>query len=126
MPRGFESILWGMFSTCPSRGKFGHDGTCPTNSHPLTPRILRCAAALSGMILLGIVGGASADDWPQWRGPTGQGVTSEKNLPPREGTISLSALWKTPIPGEGVSSPIVCRGRVYLTTAYAGTQRHPW
>ncbi len=35
-------------------------------------------------------------------------------------------LWKTPIPGEGCSSPIVSQGRVYLTTAYEGAQRHAW
>jgi outer membrane protein assembly factor BamB len=67
-----------------------------------------------------------AQDWPQWRGPLGQGVTSASNLPPAAGSDSLKVLWKTPIPGEGCSSPIVSQGRAYVTTAYAGSQPHAW
>jgi outer membrane protein assembly factor BamB len=77
-------------------------------------------------MLFGACATARADDWPQWRGPLGQGTTSEKNLPPAAGATSLEVLWKTPIPGEGVSSPIVTGGRVYVTTAYEGTERHAW
>jgi outer membrane protein assembly factor BamB len=68
---------------------------------------------------------ARPEDWPQWRGPLGQGTTSAKHLPPNDGSTELEVLWKTPIPGEGVSSPIVKDDRVYLTTAYEGTERHP-
>ncbi len=57
-----------------------------------------------------------ADNWPQFRGPNGQGVSSEQNLP-----VSWNAgsnmLWKVAIPGEGWSSPIVWQGRVFVTTA---------
>jgi len=67
-----------------------------------------------------------ADDWPQWRGPNGQGVTTASNLPPNAESTSLKIRWKTAIPGEGCSSPIVHHGRVYLTTAYAGEEPHPW
>ena len=73
---------------------------------------------------LGIEARARADYWPQWRGPLGQGITSEKNLPPRAGSDSLKVLWKTPIPGEGCSSPIMSQGRVYLTTAYEEANGH--
>ena len=45
---------------------------------------------------------------------------------PVGGTKSLKMLWKTPIPGEGCSSPIVSDGRVYLTTAYEGSEPHAW
>jgi outer membrane protein assembly factor BamB len=55
----------------------------------------------------------------------GQGTTPAKNLPPTAGS-PLKTLWKTPIPGEGVSSPVVSQGRVYLTTAYEGVERHSW
>lgn len=67
---------------------------------------------------------ARAEDWPQWRGPQGQGTTSATHLPPLAGSDSLKVQWKSPIPGEGCSSPIVFKGRVYLTTAYEGTERH--
>jgi outer membrane protein assembly factor BamB len=82
--------------------------------------------AVAVVMLFGACATARPDDWPQWRGPLGQGTTSEKNLPPAAGTTSLEVLWKTPIPGEGVSSPIVTGGRVYVTTAYEGTERHAW
>jgi outer membrane protein assembly factor BamB len=42
------------------------------------------------------------------------------------GSNSLRVVWKTPIPGEGCSSPVVSQGRVYVTTAYAGSQPHAW
>ena len=81
---------------------------------------------LAIVALLGYGEGARAQDWPQWRGPEGQGTTSAKDLPPTEGSTSLKVLWKTPIPGEGCSSPVVSQGRVYLTTAYEGTEPHAW
>jgi len=84
------------------------------------------SAALAVATVFGVGVSARSQDWPQWRGPLGQGTTSAKNLPPVAGSTSLKVLWKTPIPGEGCSSPIVCDGRVYLTTAYEGTEPHAW
>src|SRR5271154_1690744 len=84
-----------------------------------------CSVALAVAAVLGVGATARSQDWPQWRGPLGQGITSAKNLPPGPGSTSLGVLWKTPIPGTGVSSPIVKDGCVYLTTAYEGTERHP-
>ncbi|MFT3883694.1 MAG: PQQ-binding-like beta-propeller repeat protein [Gemmatales bacterium] len=69
---------------------------------------------------------ALAEDWPQFRGPAGLGCSQEKELPVRWGTDSTNIRWTTPIPGQGVSSPIVSQGRVYVTTAYEGEQRNPW
>lgn len=62
------------------------------------------------------VGPAHADDWPQFRGATGQGHSSERNLPV-EWSESKNVSWKTPIEGSGWSSPVVAGGRVWLTTA---------
>jgi outer membrane protein assembly factor BamB len=82
--------------------------------------------ALAVVTVLALGARARTQDWPQWRGPLGQGITSERNLPPAAGSTTLQVLWKTPIPGEGCSSPVVSDGRVYLTTAYEGSQRHAW
>ncbi len=61
--------------------------------------------------------GASADDeWPQFRGPDGQGHATAKNLP-TEWSETENITWKTPIPGLGHSSPLVGRGLIWLTTA---------
>jgi outer membrane protein assembly factor BamB len=57
-----------------------------------------------------------AEDWPQFRGPTGQGHSTERGVP-LEWTESRNVRWKTPIPGRGWSSPVVAAGRVWLTTA---------
>src|SRR3954449_11693142 len=59
---------------------------------------------------------ASAENWPQFRGPTGQGTSSEKNLPTRW-SATENVAWKTAIPGEGWSSPIVWGDRVFVTAA---------
>jgi outer membrane protein assembly factor BamB len=55
-------------------------------------------------------------DWPQFRGPTEQGISQAKNLPTTWSPDEHVA-WKTEIPGRGWSSPVVQDGKVYLTTA---------
>jgi len=56
-----------------------------------------------------------AENWPEFRGPTGQGHYG-KPLP-TEWSTTKNVVWKQPIPGHGWSSPIVQDGRIYLTTA---------
>lgn len=58
----------------------------------------------------------SAEDWPQFRGPGGQGHSAETGLP-IEWSESKNVAWKVPVPGRGWSSPVVAGGRVWLTTA---------
>jgi outer membrane protein assembly factor BamB len=59
---------------------------------------------------------AGAAQWPEFRGPTGQGHSEEQGLP-LEWSESRHVLWKVPVPGAGWSSPVVSGGRVWLTTA---------
>ncbi len=59
---------------------------------------------------------AFGQDWPQFRGPTGDGCAVAKNLPERWGGFDAPA-WQTEIPGSGWSSPIVVAGRIWLTSA---------
>ena len=54
-------------------------------------------------------------DWPQFRGPDGQGHADVKSLPLK--WSEASAAWKTPIPGLGWSSPVVANGQVWMTSA---------
>ena len=58
-------------------------------------------------------------NWPQWRGAQSTGVAPDKNLP-TEWSATKNVAWKTPIPGNGYSSPIVWGNRIFLTTAIAG------
>ncbi|HEX3148726.1 MAG TPA: PQQ-binding-like beta-propeller repeat protein [Gemmataceae bacterium] len=60
----------------------------------------------------------AAADWPQFRGPTGDGHYTGPALPTEWGT-DKNVAWKTAIPGKGWSSPIVWKGKIYLTTAEA-------
>ena len=69
-------------------------------------------------VLLLLVAAATplgAEDWPQFRGPTGQGHATERDLP-LEWSESRNIIWKTPVPGLGWSSPVVAGGKIWLTT----------
>ena len=68
------------------------------------------------LLLAAITATARAENWPRFRGPTGQGVSAERNVPVRW-TDTKNVAWKTPIPGHGWSSPIVWEDRVFLTYA---------
>ena len=59
---------------------------------------------------------ARGEDWPQFRGPGGQGHSAEQGVP-LEWSESRNVVWKTAVPGLGWSSPVVAGGRVWLTTA---------
>jgi len=68
-------------------------------------------------LLLGVAAPAWADDWPQFRGPTGLGTTPEKNLPLTwGGEKGENIAWKSPLVGEGHASPIVWGDRVFMST----------
>jgi outer membrane protein assembly factor BamB len=55
-------------------------------------------------------------DYPQFRGPAGDGHATASSLP-TTWNETTNVAWKTPIPGKGWSSPSLHRGRLYLTTA---------
>jgi outer membrane protein assembly factor BamB len=63
-------------------------------------------------------GTAFTADWPQFRGPTGQGISDERGLPVRWSSQDNIA-WKVKLPGGGASSPVILGKRVYLT-CYSG------
>lgn len=57
-----------------------------------------------------------AADWPQFRGPDGQGHANVRHLPTEWSTVK-NFTWRQEIPGQGWSSPIVQREQIFLTTA---------
>ena len=57
---------------------------------------------------------ASAENWPRFRGPTGQGHSTATGLPV-EWSTDKGIAWKTPLSGEGWSSPIIWNDRVFVT-----------
>lgn len=58
----------------------------------------------------------AAEDWPQFRGPGGQGHAGS-TVAPMRWSESQNVRWKVPVPGTGWSSPVVAHGRTWLTTA---------
>jgi outer membrane protein assembly factor BamB len=67
--------------------------------------------------LLALPATAAAQDWPQFRGPTGQGISTVQLAPLQWSEDSDNRTWKVPIEGLGWSSPSVQSDRIWLTTA---------
>lgn len=66
--------------------------------------------------ILALAGAVHGDDWPQFRGPHGNGDAGNRPLATTWSTTENIA-WRTEIPGRGWSSPIVIRDRIWLTAA---------
>ena len=78
------------------------------------PTITASVALVS--LLPFLVTAAPRNDWPQFRGPTGDGVARSSN-PPAEWSESENVRWKTDVPGRGYASPVVADDHIWLTTA---------
>ena len=63
-----------------------------------------------------LTGTLTAQNWPGWRGPTGDGISTEKELP-TSWSPTENIGWKSTIAGDGHSSPIIWENRVFLTTS---------
>jgi outer membrane protein assembly factor BamB len=72
-----------------------------------------------GLLAVSSFGG----DWSQFRGPDGLGISIEKNVPTKWSS-SENIAWKVALPGPGASSPMVAKGRVYVT-CYTGYGLEP-
>jgi outer membrane protein assembly factor BamB len=59
---------------------------------------------------------ASAENWPQWRGPNLNGTSGEKNLPVKW-TAEENVAWKLALPGFSGSTPVIWGERVFLNVA---------
>src|SRR3954467_7278971 len=80
---------------------------------------MRIKKTILGALLvtpLAIIPSSHAAIWPQWRGPLGTGISSERNLPLTWST-NQNVLWRAPLPERGNSTPIVWANRVFITQA---------
>jgi outer membrane protein assembly factor BamB len=71
---------------------------------------------LSPLLISAIVPVARAENWPGWRGPERTGVTTDTGVP-AAWSPTENVLWKVPLPGTGLSNPVVWGDRVFLTAA---------
>lgn len=88
---------------------------------------MRCVRAALVLGCLALAWPVGAADWLGWRGPTGQGLTEDKDLPLTWGGKDQdNVLWKVMLPGQkekarqdqNQSSPIVVKGQVVITVSY--------
>jgi outer membrane protein assembly factor BamB len=82
--------------------------------------ILRC---MGSSLFIGLLSPCllfAGEDWPQWRGSNGTGsvsVAQDESGPPVEWSETKNLKWKTAVPGQGISSPVVLGNRVFVTAA---------
>src|SRR3954451_10708527 len=74
--------------------------------------------AVLTLLTLGALAGR-ADNWPAWRGPTGQGHSGEKNLP-LKWSATENVKWKVALENQGNSTPVVWGDKIFLTQANKG------
>ena len=83
-------------------------------------------AVICGMALVAAAGrpavaaapqGGPAPDWPQWRGPDGQGHAPAARDLPVVWSETQNIAWKCPLPGRGWSSPVIDGEQIWMTTA---------
>jgi outer membrane protein assembly factor BamB len=79
---------------------------------------MKRAFATGGAVLLALTTLSAAEHWPQWRGPSLDGVAPAKGLPVKWST-SENIAWKLPMPGRSGSTPIIWGEHIFLNI---GTQ----
>lgn len=81
---------------------------------PMYPQTPRRSAAVALILALALPATAQ---WPQWRGPDGDGHAPTEARVPLTWSETNHVRWKTEVPGRGHSSPVIGSGKVWLTTA---------
>src|SRR5580658_6049964 len=72
-----------------------------------------CLLAIVGLLASQSGSPASAENWPNWRGPALNGSTTETNLPDRWSRTENVA-WVAPLPGRGGATPVIWEDSVFL------------
>jgi outer membrane protein assembly factor BamB len=74
--------------------------------------------ATVAMLIVCAAASVGAENWPQWRGPSSNGISTEKNLPVKW-TQAENVAWKLPMPALSGSTPIIWGDRIFLNVADA-------
>src|SRR5439155_6006538 len=110
-------------------GHGGHGGSSCTNTKTRVLRVHRGGEVVTVeasvmrsllfhvvILLLLLAAAPSAENWPQWRGPSANGLSGEKNLPVRWSKTE-NVTWKLELPAWSGSTPIVWGDRIFLNVA---------
>lgn len=68
------------------------------------------------LLLVNTSTSVKAQNWPCWRGPSGDGTCVDSNVPTEWDSVK-NVQWKSPVPGIGHSSPIIWENKLFLTSA---------
>lgn len=79
------------------------------------PLVLFVLAVLLGPLVNGQRLALADANWPQWRGPQGDGHAADTNLPVKWDASNV--VWKADLTGSGQSSPVIWGGKIFLTSA---------
>jgi outer membrane protein assembly factor BamB len=81
-----------------------------------------CLFVAATFTILALNAPTQAENWPQWRGPTNDGISQEKNLPtqwsedPKDAGKDQNIVWKLRLAGRGGSTPAIWGDRIFLTS----------
>jgi outer membrane protein assembly factor BamB len=87
----------------------------PFSSRHLTEPLPMLRAILLAVFSLVTFSSAHAENWPQWRGPEGNSVSLEQNLPLFWSETS-GVIWKTELPEWGTSTPAIWGDAIFVTS----------
>lgn len=73
----------------------------------------------TALLALIFTASAFADNWPAWRGPTGQGVSADTSFP-TEWSETKNVRWKVALADPGNSTPVVWDDKIFITQANKG------
>ena len=76
--------------------------------------------ARTGLLMLSLISGGLASQWPGWRGPTGDGIVTDQNAP-LEWSLEKDLKWKITVPGKGHATPAIWDNALFLVSAIEET-----
>ncbi|MEN6575236.1 MAG: PQQ-binding-like beta-propeller repeat protein [Phycisphaerales bacterium] len=80
---------------------------------------IKSVALLNAWVLV-VAASSLAADWPQWRGPFFNGATDEQDVP-ASWSQTEGIAWVCPLPGPSGATPVISKGRVFVTSTVKGT-----
>jgi outer membrane protein assembly factor BamB len=95
------------------------EGTIRTHLKGISPEYRMKATSAALLLFIALPSPARADDWPAWRGPTGQGFCEEKDLPLKWNATD-KVKWKVKLEHQGNSTPVIWKDSIFLTQANSG------
>ena len=81
------------------------------------PHRILISLTLTSLIAFSAMLRGDTENWPNFRGPIGNGVAPADANPPIEFGPDKNLKWKVSLPGQGHSSPVVWEDRIYLMSA---------